>query len=153
MDFCWKFLELISFQFPSWYVVSTVGFNLENIIDFSPQTTDDSACNFLCNYRAGLLRNCLYPFKVSSCGNHISPLFGQMCLARVQTKKEEEGTINILLLPFSLFCFRKGDSQHYNFSSLWVLWDLRSSQAVGSGIGLLMALQQKWPACCVAFLL
>ena len=40
-----------------------------------------------------------------------------MCLARVQTKKEGEGTINILLLPFSLFCLLKGDSQHYNFSS------------------------------------
>lgn len=77
-----------------------------------------------------------------------------MCLARVQAKKqEEEGTINFLLLPFSLFCFPKGHSQHYDFSSLWALWNLSSSQAAGSPMGLLMAPQQNWPACCKAFLL
>lgn len=75
-----------------------------------------------------------------------------MCLAQVQTEKEEEGMINILLLPFCLFSFLKEDSQHCNFSFFWVLWDLRPSQAVGLAMGLLVALQQKQPAHCIAFL-
>lgn len=57
-----------------------------------------------------------------------------MCLTWDQKeikKKVEESTINILLLPFPVFCFLKGGSQHCNFIYLWVPWDPRPSQVEG----------------------
>lgn len=111
----------------------TVGFNLQNIIDFSPQTTDDSACNFLYNYRAGLLRNCLYPFKVSSCGNYISPLFGQMCLTGVQKKKSGGKYNKHFPAPIPSFLLPK---RRFTTLQLQLPLSALGSQAIpGSGLG------------------
>ena len=55
--------------------------------------------------------------------------------------------INIFL-PYPLFCFLKGDSQHYCFSTLCVLLDLWTSQAVRLAKVLLMPSQWDYLACC-----
>lgn len=82
------------------------------------------------------------------------PLSTARCAWHESRQKKRGGRYDKYSLPPVLsFLLPQRRFTALQFQLLGVLWDLGSSPAVGSAIGLLVGLQQKRPARCIAFLL
>lgn len=81
------------------------------------------------------------------------PLSLTRCAWHESRQKRRRKVRKIFSCSHSLFSAPWKDIHSITTSALSECFGMRSSQAVGSAIGLLTALQQKWGACGIAFLL